>query len=89
MSRAKKIAEIEDKIYALTESYKIDNLDPIIIANLKSTNSNLKNMMTAVGKENLDSLINAELTWTPLEKLKIYDTTIDISSIFQNFGKIQ
>lgn len=86
--RAKKLGLIEDKIYALADTHAITDLDPVIIANLKSTSSSLKNMMTAAGRENLDALIHTELNWTPLEKLKIYDTTVDLSAIYKNFGKI-
>lgn len=87
-ARAKLVGDIEDKIYALADTHKIDDLDPVIIANLKSTSSNLKDMMTAKGKENLDALIHTELNWTPLEKLKIYDSTIDISPLYENMGKV-
>lgn len=88
VARAKAVGDIEDKIYALAESHKIDDLDPVIIANLKSSSSSLKDMMTAKGKENLDALIHTELNWTPLNKLGVYDTTVNISPLYENLGKV-
>lgn len=87
-ARTKAVGDIEDKIYALAESHKIDDLDPLIIASLRSPGSKLKDLMTAKGKDNLDALIHGELNWTPLEKLKIYDTTVDISPLYRKMSEL-
>ncbi len=87
--RAKKMGIIEDKIYALADAHNIEDFDALIIGNMRSPNSNIKNLMTAEGRGNLDSLVHAELNWTPLEKTRIYDTTVDLSPIYKSFWKIQ
>lgn len=84
--RTKKLGELEDKIYGLVDRYEIKDLDPIIIRNLPATHSKLTSLMSASGRQNLDGMIHGELSWIPLYRLGIYDSSVNIGKMFQNFG---
>lgn len=84
--RTKKLEALEDKIYGLADKYEITDLDPIIIRNLPATHSKLTNLMTAEGKQKLDGMIHGELSWIPLYRLGIYDSSVNIGKMFEKFG---
>lgn len=86
--RAKKLSQLEDQIYGLVDKYEIDDLDSIIIRNLPNTTSRLRNLLTAESKEKLDSMLHGEISWIPLKRLNIYDSSVDIGKMFEKFGKI-
>ncbi len=84
--RTKKLELLEDKIYGLAEKYEIDDLDPIIIRSLPTTHSKLTSLMSAEGRQKLDGMIHGELSWIPLYRLGIYDSSVDIGKMFEKFG---
>lgn len=77
---------LEDKIYGLADKYEITDLDPIIIRNLPATHSKLTSLMTAEGKQKLDGMIHGELSWIPLYRLGVYDSSVNIGKMFEKFG---
>lgn len=55
---------------------------------MPATHSKLTNLMSAEGRQKLDGMIHGELSWIPLYRLGIYDSSVNIGKMFEKFGNI-